>query len=513
MRPLLLVLTVIQNSATRALVRMVLEGAGHRVIEAAGSSQAQSLLSNGLDPDLLMCEVSAQDLNETTPCRQFLNLASIQSVCLITRINEQSLCEAASELGIKHILTAPVTRDDLETVIDSLGVSREQLGADSAGDSGCSEDSAAQPDEPANLASIPDDMPAVPYLEELGGNNFFLAASPQMLEIHRQVKLLADIDVNVLILGESGTGKEVIAQLIHKNSRRFKEKFLKLNCAALPTDLLESELFGHRQGAFTGAINDRAGKFEQANRGTLLLDEIGEIGVQMQAKLLHVLQDGQFARLGAQETTKVDVRVLAATNVQMEDALFAKTFREDLYYRLCVFTIKVPPLRERREEIPYLIEQFIRRSPVEMTNGFGKSLPSRLMDVALLYNWPGNLRELRNFVTRNMVMRDPDSAARELEVKVAASAVVAAQKHIVEPPPPCVGIRSIVRDIKARTEAEMIQSALEVCGWNRRRAAQYLNISYRALLYKIQQHHLRPWSATDPGPQIQKAYSARNSAF
>ena len=130
-----------------------------------------------------------------------------------------------------------------------------------------------------------------------------------MLEIHRQVKLLADIDLNVLILGESGTGKEVIAQLIHKNSRRSGEKFLKVNCAALPADLLESELFGHRHGAFTGAINDRPGKFEQANRGTLLLDEIAEISVQMQAKLLHVLQDGQFARLGAQETTKVDVRV------------------------------------------------------------------------------------------------------------------------------------------------------------------------------------------------------------
>ena len=173
--------------------------------------------------------------------------------------------------------------------------------------------------------------------------------------------------------------------------------------------MLESELFGHRQGAFTGAIKDRAGKFEQANRGTLLLDEIGEIGVQMQAKLLQVLQDGQFARLGAQETTKVDVRVLAATNVLMEDALFAKTFREDLYYRLSVFTIKVPPLRERREEIPYLIEEFIRRSPVELTSGFGSSLPSRLMDAALLYDWKGNLRELRNFVTRTIVMRDARS--------------------------------------------------------------------------------------------------------
>jgi transcriptional regulator with GAF, ATPase, and Fis domain len=355
-------------------------------------------------------------------------------------------------------------------------------------------------------------MPATPYIEELGGSNFFLAASPQMLEIHRQVKLLADIDVNVLILGESGTGKEVVAQLIHKNSRRSPERFLKVNCAALPADLLESELFGHRRGAFTGAINDRAGKFEQANRGTLLLDEIGEIDVQMQAKLLHVLQDGQFARLGAQETTKVDVRVVAATNVPVEFALSAGTIREDLYYRLSVFTIKVPPLRERREEIPYLIEEFIRRSPAELVKGFGSSIPSRLMDAALLYDWKGNLRELRNFVTRTIVMRDTDAATGELEAKAASSDAAAGQNEPVDEPVPCVGIRSVVRDVKARTEAKMIQSALETFGWNRRRAAQHLGMSYRGLLYKIQEHHLRPWSAADTRQTLQKTRSASKNA-
>ena len=512
-RPLLLVLTDIQNAKTRSLVKMVLEGAGHRVIEAGGSAQVQSLLSNGLDPDLLLCEAATLDSSGTAQYRQFLKFAPAHGICLITRMSEQGLRREASQLGIKRFLTMPVTREDVESVIDSLACSKVQVCADPAIASDCVEDVAAGAEASAIWTSIPEDMPAVPYVEELGGNNFFLAASPQMLEIHRQVKLLADIDVNVLILGESGTGKEVVAQLIHKNSRRSREKFLKVNCAALPADLLESELFGHRQGAFTGAINDRPGKFEQANRGTLLLDEIGEIGVQMQAKLLHVLQDGQFARLGAQETTKVDVRVLAATNVQMEDALFSRTFREDLYYRLSVFTIKVPPLRERREEIPYLIEEFIRRSPAEMTNGFGSSLPSRLMDVALLYDWRGNLRELRNFVTRTIVMRDADAATRELEAKVAASGVADSQDQFVEAPAPCTGIRSIVRDVKARTEAQMIQSALETFGWNRRRAAQYLNISYRSLLYKIQQHRLRPWSAGDPQQPLPEVRSTRQSAI
>lgn len=515
MKPLLLVLTHIQNAKARSTVRLVLEGAGHRVIEAAGFAQVNSLLSNGLDPDLLMCEASLANASEISEVRNFLEFTPSKKICLITRLSGQRLRTEATELGIQHALAMPVTREDVESVIESLAPLKGRATAARNLASDCC-DSAGIPCDPKHSLGIPEDMPTGPYVEELGGNNFFLAASPQMLEIHRQVKLLADIDVNVLILGESGTGKEVIAQLIHRNSRRSREKFLKVNCAALPADLLESELFGHRQGAFTGAINDRAGKFEQANRGTLLLDEIGEIGVLMQAKLLHVLQDGQFARLGAQESTKVDVRVLAATNVPIEEALFTKTIREDLYYRLSVFTIKVPPLRERREEIPYLIEEFIRRSPVELTRGFGSSISSRLMDAALLYDWKGNLRELRNFVTRTVVMRDTDAATRELEAK-AATLVEADQQDrsidAVGAPAPCVGIRSVVREVKARTEAKMIQSALETFGWNRRRAAQHLNMSYRAMLYKIQQHHLRPSLAGDAPQSLQKIHSARNNAI
>jgi len=509
-KPFLLVLTKIQNAKARSTVKLVLESAGHRVIEAAGSPQAHALLSNGLDPDLIFCELSSAQAPATSEIGTILSFVGRDRVCLITKLSEQQARRQAAELGIQNVLTMPLTREDIEAAVDSMAPVKSSDGLHSS----TSADFVGSHLEAHEqlVPQIPADMPAMPYLEELGGSNFFLAASPQMLEIHRQVKLLADVDVNVLILGESGTGKEVIAQLIHKNSARWREKFLKVNCAALPADLLESELFGHRQGAFTGAINDRAGKFEQANRGTLLLDEIGEIGVQMQAKLLQVLQDGQFSRLGAQESTRIDVRVLAATNVLMEDALLSKKFREDLYYRLSVFTIKVPPLRERREEIPYLIEEFIRRSPAELTAGFGASLSSRLMDAALLYDWKGNLRELRNFVTRTIVMRDADAATRELESKAAASGDAESQSSLADASAPCVGIRSIVRDVKARTEAKMILSALETFGWNRRRAAQYLNMSYRGLLYKIQQHHLRPWDAGEPQQHRKKAQSATESA-
>jgi two-component system, NtrC family, response regulator AtoC len=484
---------------------MVLEGAGHRVVEAAGEPQAYSLLNNGLDPDLLIYDPSTAIPSANNRLCQLLQSVPAERLCLILGMNHAELRNEASRLGVRLFLNKPVTREDLESVIDGLNRPADV----------CDSDGTIAPEIAGTMSQdarpLADDPP-VPYLEELGGNQFFLAASPQMLEIHRQVKLLADIDVNVLILGESGTGKEVIAHLIHKNSRRSKEKFLKVNCAALPAELLESELFGHRQGAFTGAINDRQGKFEQANRGTLLLDEIGEIGVQMQAKLLHVLQDGQFARLGAQETTKVDVRVLAATNVQIENALMERTFREDLYYRLSVFTIKVPPLRERREEIPYLIEQMISRAPAEMTNGCKLNFSSRLVDLALSYDWRGNVRELRNFVTRTIIMRDSQAAARELEEKIATLGDAAAYHQPVDTTLPCAGIRSVVRDVKDRTETEMIQNALDAFGWNRRRAAQYLNISYRGLLYKIQQHCLSPTFVPDPLQAFQNGGHVRKKA-
>jgi two-component system, NtrC family, response regulator AtoC len=215
----------------------------------------------------------------------------------------------------------------------------------------------------------------------------------------------------------------------------------------------------------------------------------------MQAKLLHVLQDGQYNRLGARESSRVDVRVLAATNVPIESALVGKTFREDLYYRLNVFTINVPPLRERREEIPYLVEEIVRRWPRELRNGNDFSFSSRLMDAVLLCDWRGNVRELRNFVTRTMTMRDFETALHELETKIAAGSRVEQDRGLARTPSRVAdraGMRSIMRDMKNRAEAQMIQEALEVHGWNRRHVAKYLNISYRGLLYKIQQHRLAP---------------------
>lgn len=504
MSSLLIVLVVVQSPETRSRIKTVFEGAGHRLIECDSCQQAHLLISNGVSPDLLLISCSSADPLEASYYSLLLKSIARDKTCVVANPADAFYKEAMTR-GVKHILGSPVTSRDLEAVLDSLhgrDIHHVAMSKDASQAAGAER----------FMSSVPADMPAAPYIEELADGNFFLAASPAMLEIHRQVKLLAEADINVLILGESGTGKEVIAQLIHRNSQRSRQKFLKVNCAALPAELLESELFGHRQGAFTGAIKDHPGKFEQADGGTLLLDEIGEIGVQTQAKLLHVLQDGQFTRLGGQACTKVNVRVLAATNIQMENALLEKTFREDLYYRLSVFTVHVPPLRERREEIPYFMEEIVRRAPAEMRSAIGSKLPSRLIDAALLYEWPGNLRELRNFVTRTIIMRDLDAGARELEAKIESGVRKCGVSHLEGKVTNAPGMRTVVRDLKEKTEMAMIQEALEASRWNRRQAAQNLNISYRALLYKIQQHRLAPRTSRNSNEPAVREFPAWRDA-
>jgi formate hydrogenlyase transcriptional activator len=219
----------------------------------------------------------------------------------------------------------------------------------------------------------------------------------------QQVEMVAPTDSTVLIQGETGTGKELIARAIHKLSPRCNGPFITLNCAAIPATLLESELFGHERGAFTGAVIQRIGRFEMANGGTLFLDEIGEIALDLQAKLLRVLQEQEFERLGSTRTTRVNVRVVAATNRDLMQMIDAKEFRADLYYRLGVFPISLPPLRERPEDIPALARHFMTKCAVRM-NKLVNSIPAETMDAMLSYDWPGNIRELQNFVERGVIL-------------------------------------------------------------------------------------------------------------
>jgi two-component system response regulator AtoC len=316
----------------------------------------------------------------------------------------------------------------------------------------------------------------------LDENYTFVRSSRRILEIESQVELIAGSDIPVLILGESGTGKEVLARYLHSVSQRSDRMFLKLNCAAMPLDLLESELFGYEKGAFTGAMHSKPGKFEICDGGTIFLDEIGEMPAVLQAKLLHVLQDGTYMRLGGRLAQRSDVRVIAATNIDIKAAVAQKTFREDLYYRLNGFTLTLPPLRERKDEIPVFANHFMQKASKKF-NKPQLPLGPHLLAHLERYQWPGNLRELENVINRYIITADPKFIVEELTPQPTA----ATTETITE----CdLDHKSRMRKLKGNVESIAIIKMLEETKWNRKEAANRLQISYRTLLYKIQQYEL-----------------------
>jgi DNA-binding NtrC family response regulator len=343
----------------------------------------------------------------------------------------------------------------------------------------------------------------------------FWGDSPDMRTIAQVIEQVSDSDVTVLIRGESGVGKELVARAIHQRSPRKDRPFVKVNCAALPAELLESELFGHEKGAFTGAATTRIGKFEQADTGTIFLDEIAEMKAALQAKLLHVLQDAQFTKLGSNKPINVDVRVVAATNRDLEAMLLRGEFREDLYYRLKVIEVTVPPLRERRSEIPHLTQFFMDRY-ARRYNRPPRPLSDELAQLFQSYEWPGNIRELENMVKRIVILQDEHLVVRELTraarpVPAYAAAAVGVGRASVateepeetdlepvddeEPQPeePVVmapagsRLADVAKAAALKAERSIIEDTLRQVHWNRRRAAEQLGVSYKTLLNKIKE--------------------------
>ncbi len=353
--------------------------------------------------------------------------------------------------------------------------------------------------------------------------------SEKMRGIATVIEQVADSDVGVLIRGESGVGKELVSRAIHQRSTRRNRPFVKVNCAALPAELLESELFGHERGAFTGAANTRIGKFEQADTGTLMLDEIGEMKPALQAKLLHVLQDGEFTKLGSNKRVQVDVRIVAATNRDLEKMMLSGDFREDLYYRLKVIELTVPPLRERPDEIPTLIDFFIARY-ARKYNRPARSLTEPLRQLFMQYEWPGNIRELENMIKRVVILQDEQLVIREIErnmQRAAAAAPAAAAAAAMAMPvgmtgyampplpyqpsmPPAAppsgppepddpaedeptgessggSLAAVAKAASMKAERTAIEHTLRQVHWNRRKAAQILGVSYKTLLNKIKE--------------------------
>ena len=317
----------------------------------------------------------------------------------------------------------------------------------------------------------------------------FIYTSDKMQRIKEIIDQIANTDVTVLIQGESGVGKEVVARSIHLNSFRRERPFVKVNCAALPPDLLESELFGYEKGAFTGAYRQKQGRFELANGGTIFLDEISEMSLSLQGKLLQVLQDREFSRLGGKKDIRVDVRVLVATNKNIEEGIKNGRFREDLYYRLNVVNIMIPPLRERREEIPIFVEYFLDKYGKK----YGRKVPpfsTKTMEAFSEHHWAGNVRELENVIQRLVVLGDEDTIIEELTPVTKEDPIPEKKKKVVPAKKIWPSLKEVHQEAIKKVESEMILKALEMTNWNRKKAADKLNISYKALLYKIKETSL-----------------------
>jgi two-component system, NtrC family, response regulator AtoC len=463
------ILVVGSEPGTLQSLSLLLAGTPYRAEESFARADTLARVHRDPTPDLVLLELGTGDGWGLQTLRQLRSSRPNLKVIVLSSYNDTKQVVEAIRLGAHGYLNVPLQEIELQQVLlRHLG---DKVSAGTAAG-------------------------AADGVEQFEEGHFFVALSPAMRKVRIQAELLANIDVPVLILGESGTGKEVTAHLIHKLSSRSERKFLKVNCAALPGELLESELFGYERGAFTGAMRTKAGKFELCEKGTILLDEVGEMSANLQAKLLHVLQDKQFFRLGGESTIDVDVRILAATNINVQQAIAERRFREDLYYRLNAFTITVPPLRDRQEEIPQLLRHFMGRMAVQYSRPPVEFSPA-LIESCLHYPWPGNLRELENFVKRYLVMGDEGMALAELKsigrhnplaTESPRILVQQSDSQLSDTVSPAGQWKSVLRTLKDETEVTAITRALQETHWNRKRAARLLSISYRGLLYKIRQH-------------------------
>jgi two-component system response regulator AtoC len=448
-------------------------------LETAGSGwDAMERVQSGATPDLLLLDLPRGDGDSLHILRWLRRLRPELPIILIAYPEDAGREREAIRLGAQDYLVRPVEDRQLEQVLRRHLFSTHPH----SGDDISSED-----------------------VEQLSAEAFFVGASPVMRKLRAQAELLAEANVPVLILGESGSGKDTVAHLIHKLSIRSGFPFVKVNCAALPEDLLESELFGHEHDTSNNSSRAKGGKFELCDKGTILLDEIAEMPAEQQAKLIQILQNKQFARPGSEAMVDVDVRIIATVTAGDERTVFERRLREDLYYRLSAFTIHVPPLRQRRDEIPLLAQHFMHHL-AKRYNLQPRAFSASVLDACQAHSWPGNLKELESFVKRYLVMGDKNLALGE-RAQGRENFEAGSFERGIEPHFPgndagttrsnLGSLKSLVQSVKLEAERNAIAAALDKTGWNRKAAARLLKVSYRTLLYKIEQYHMH---ASDAAP-------------
>ncbi|MTI83229.1 MAG: sigma-54-dependent Fis family transcriptional regulator [Firmicutes bacterium] len=438
------VLVVDDEVSVQETLQDILEDNGYRV-ELASNGEEGLYKIESIRPDVVLLDLRMQDM-DGIEVLQVLNKQEINvPVILITAYGNTSNTISAMKLGAFDYITKPLKLDNLLAKVEKAADTTEM--------------SLEVKEEANNHDADSDSM---------------IGMSPIMQDVYKTIGRVADSTATVMIRGDSGTGKELVARAIHYNSDRHNSSFIKINCASIPENLLESELFGHEKGAFTGATTRKPGKFELAHKGTLFLDEIGEMAPATQAKVLRVLQEMEFERVGGTEPIKVDVRIIAATNKDLEESIRQGEFREDLFYRLNVVEIKVPPLRERKEDIPQLVEHICRQYSKKYNKPVTGMSPDAL-EVLKRYDWPGNIRELKNVCERSILMSGgPVITVDDLPVNLYSRRG-----------PYKAGPEASLKEIVAEVEREVILKVLEEHNWNRSAAAQALKMNRSSFYIKL----------------------------
>ncbi|MCI0370841.1 MAG: sigma-54 dependent transcriptional regulator [candidate division NC10 bacterium] len=450
-----MILVVEDKPSMRRMLRETLEGAGYKVDEAADGEEALKKLSLN-QYQLILTDLKLPRKDGLAVLRAAREVASNLPVILMTAYGTVESAVQAMKDGAVDFLAKPFDSDYLlrlmERVLERCRLYTENLVLKEG------------------------------FAEKLGFPKI-VGASRAIQQVSALIQKVAPSNATALLLGESGTGKELFARALHQMGTRAGRPFIAINCAAIPDTLLENELFGHEKGAYTGAQAQKQGKFELADTGTLFLDEIGDLSPAVQAKLLRVLQDGAFERVGGTRPIQVDVRIIAATNTDLARAVRERRFREDLFFRLNVFPISIPPLRERPEDIPMLVTHFVHRFAQEMRKEVREVTPEALKAL-MAYPWPGNVRELENFIERAVIL----AAGPTLTVQDFALGVKRGRGEL-EPDLPLTGsLHEVSARASARAERDLIARTLQGTGGNKSKAAEVLRVSYKTLLNKIKEY-------------------------